>query len=59
MRPPSFAAAARYLLRQIPGIASGIADGYGVREPLRRKRLNALIDRYQADPDPTVRVPRR
>jgi len=55
VRPPSFAAAARYLLRQIPGIASGIADGYGVREPLRRKRLNALIERYEADPDPTVR----
>ena len=55
VRPPSFAAAARYLLRQIPGIASGIADGYGVREPLRRKRLNTLIERYEADPDPTVR----
>ena len=33
VRPPSFTAAARYLLRQIPGIASGIAEGYGVREP--------------------------
>jgi hypothetical protein len=56
VRPPSFAAAARYLLRQVPGIASGIAEGYGVREPSRRKRLNALIDRYQADPDPTVQA---
>jgi pimeloyl-ACP methyl ester carboxylesterase len=26
-----------------------------VREPLRLKRLNTLIDRYEADPDPTVR----
>ena len=55
VRPPSFAAAARYLLRQIPGIASGIAKGYGVREERRAERLNALIDRHQADPDPLVR----
>ena len=55
VRPPSFTAAARYLLRQIPGIASGIAKGYGVREQCRADRLNALIDQYQADPDPTVR----
>ncbi len=55
VRPPSFAAAARYLLRQIPGIASGIANGYGVREVRRADRLKALIDQYQADPDPTIR----
>ena len=39
----------------IPGIASGIASGYGVREERRAERLKALIDQYQADPDPTVR----
>jgi hypothetical protein len=56
VRPPSFSAAARYLLRQIPGIASGIARGYGVREQRRDQRLKALVKEHAGDPDPIVRA---
>ena len=54
VRPPPFTQAARYLLRQIPGIAKGIARGYGKREKSREKRLNELIAKYASDPDPVV-----
>lgn len=54
VRPPSFTDAARYLLKQIPGIAKGIAEGYGRREPSRERRLKQLIDMYATDPDPVV-----
>ena len=55
VRPPSFTDAARYLLRQIPGIVRGITKGYGTREKNREKRLKDLIDKYALDPDPAVR----
>ena len=54
VRPPPFTDAARYLLKQIPGIVQGITDGYGQREKSREKRLNDLIDTYASDPDPVV-----
>ena len=54
VRPPSFTDAARYMLRQIPGIAKGIADGYGARELRREARLKALIEQHASDPDPVV-----
>jgi hypothetical protein len=56
VRPPSFTQAARYLLRQIPGIAAGIAQGYGVREPRRDQRLRALVRDHASDTDPLVRA---
>jgi hypothetical protein len=56
VRPPSFTDAARYMLKQIPGIAKGIAEGYGQREPQRKKRLNDLITEYASDPDPVVQA---
>ena len=56
VRPPSFTDAARYLLRRVPGIAFGIAEGYGVREDRRADRLNALLDDHAANPDPTVKI---
>ena len=54
VRPPPFTDAARYLLKQIPGIVQGITDGYGQREKSREKRLNDLIDIHASDPDPVV-----
>ena len=54
VRPPPFTDAARYLLKQIPGIVQGITDGYGQREKSREKRLNDLIERYALDPNPVV-----
>jgi hypothetical protein len=56
VRPPSFTDAARYLLRRVPGIAFGIAQGYGVREDRRAERLKRLLDDNTADPDPTVQL---
>lgn len=56
VRPPSFADAARYLLGQIPGIAFGIAKGYGIREERRTERLKKLLDDHDADPDPVVQA---
>ena len=55
VRPPSFTDAARYLLKQIPGIVRGITDGYGKREESRETRLNELVSKYALDPDPVVR----
>jgi len=54
VRPPSFTDAARYMLKQIPGIAQGIADGYGDRETRRKERLKDLIRKQAGDPDPVV-----
>jgi hypothetical protein len=56
VRPPSFTDAARYMLRQIPGIAKGIADGYGARELRREARLKVLIEQHASDPDPAVQA---
>ena len=55
VRPPSFTDAARYLLRQIPGIAKGIAKGYGNRERRRGQRLERLIKENQSSTDAVVR----
>jgi hypothetical protein len=55
VRPPSFTAAARYLLKRIPGIAKGIARGYGKREDARKARLRSLVEQYRDSPDATVR----
>ena len=55
VRPPSFTDAARYLLRQIPGIAKGIAKGYGNRERRRGERLERLIKEHESSTDPVVR----
>jgi pimeloyl-ACP methyl ester carboxylesterase len=54
VRPPSFTDAARYMLRQIPGIAFGIAKGYGVREERRDERLRKLITDNEGSNDPVV-----
>lgn len=56
VRPPSFTDAARYLLRRVPGIAFGIAQGYGVREDRRAERLQSLLDTHASNPDPTVQL---
>jgi hypothetical protein len=56
IRPPSFPAAAAYLLRRIPRIIHGITDGYGVREDRRAARLQALLDANEHDPDPIVQT---
>jgi hypothetical protein len=50
VRPPSFSAAASYLLRQLPMIIRGIARGYGRREPARMRRLEALRTEHAGDP---------
>jgi hypothetical protein len=54
VRPPSFTAAARYLLRRIPAIVRGIAKGYGKRENPRKARLSSLVEEYRNSSDPTV-----
>ena len=56
VRPPSFTDAARYLLKQIPGIVQGITDGYGQREKSREQRLQQLIEQYESDPDEAVQA---
>jgi len=50
VRPPSFAVAAKYLLKRLPVIVQGITDGYGLREPRRTARLEDLRERYAGDP---------
>jgi hypothetical protein len=49
VRPPSFATAASYLLRRLPGIIRGIALGWGQREPRRMARLRRLHDEHPGD----------
>lgn len=56
VRPPSFTDSARYLLRRIPGIAFGIAQGYGPREDRRNDRLQDLLDQNKDSPDPVVKA---
>ncbi|MEA2519934.1 MAG: hypothetical protein QOF49_2014, partial [Chloroflexota bacterium] len=56
VRPPSFTDAARYLIRRVPGIAFGIAEGYGVREDRRTERLRRLVEMHESDADPTVQL---
>ena len=50
IRPPSFSAAAAYLLGRLPGIIRGIALGYGAREGRRTERLRQLTDQHPGDP---------
>jgi hypothetical protein len=40
----------------VPGIAFGIAEGYGIREDRRAERLKNLLEDRAHDPDPTVQV---
>ncbi|HEY7132626.1 MAG TPA: hypothetical protein VH440_10260 [Candidatus Limnocylindrales bacterium] len=54
LRPPSFADAARYLLKRIPVIVAGITHGYGLREDSRMKRLHRLVEEHQDSEDPTI-----
>jgi hypothetical protein len=54
VRPPSFTDSARYLLRRIPGIAFGIAEGYGPREDRRNERLAGLLAENRDSTDPVV-----
>ena len=49
VRAPAFGQALRYLRSHIGAIIKGIADGYGLREDARAKRLAAIID---AQPTP-------
>ena len=56
VRPPSFTDSARYLLRRIPGIAFGIAEGYGPREDRRNERLAALLAANETSPDPVIQA---
>jgi pimeloyl-ACP methyl ester carboxylesterase len=56
VRAPSFADAARYLFRRIPGVVRGITSGYGVREDRRKKRLARLIEANEHSDDPKVRA---
>jgi pimeloyl-ACP methyl ester carboxylesterase len=56
IRAPSFADAARYLFRRIPGVVSGIAQGYGVREDRRKARLRKLIAENENSPDDAVQA---
>ena len=50
IRPPSFGAAAAYLLDRLPGIIHGIALGYGSREGRRADRLERLRAEHPEDP---------
>jgi hypothetical protein len=50
VRPPSFSAAAAYLLGHLRMIIGGIATGYGLREPARNLRLQHLLDEHPGDP---------
>jgi hypothetical protein len=50
VRPPTFGAAAAYLLGRLPAIIRGIALGYGVREDRRAARLEELRDAHPGDP---------
>ena len=50
VRPPTFAAAASYLLGRLPTIISGIASGYGYRETARTERLRRLRKEFRDHP---------
>ena len=50
VRPPSFAAAASYLVGRLPTIIRGITRGYGLRETRRMKRLTDLRRDFADDP---------
>ena len=50
VRPPSFAVAAKYLLKRLPVIVRGITAGYGLREDRRTERLQKLKDEHPGDP---------
>jgi pimeloyl-ACP methyl ester carboxylesterase len=56
VRAPSFADAARYLFRRIPGVVRGITHGYGIREDQRKKRLARLIEANEHSDDPKARA---